>query len=158
MIVVKLPSFTIGLAFSHPVRHENTGKLILDAEKGIYVQEMAPVRGTRCEVLEVEEGSENASPRTLPIIAVGTVRCDPRDNFIKETGRKKALKQALRVVHPLLTREERAIVWGTYLGRPRPVSTPSSSTPFRPVTLTDAQLQALIKEAKAKDRAEVPLQ
>lgn len=112
----------VGLAFSHPSRLEATGVVYKDAETGRLVQETIKVRQTRCEILEIKEGEERVTDHG--ILAVATVRCDPRDNFCKETGRKLALKQAIHVLHPPLSKEDREWMWDRYLNRPRPKSVP----------------------------------
>ncbi len=124
MILVKLTNtLTIGLAFSHPWKNEATGVLVKDERTGLWVQDVIKVRHTRCEILEVQ-GDPPYILSSLPILAVATTRCDPRDNFCKETGRKISLRQAIKVLHPPLSKEDREWVWGEYLDRPRPKSTP----------------------------------
>ncbi len=56
----------------------------------------------------------------VPAIAVGYVRCDSRDNFSYEQGRKRALTRAL--YYSWYEKSERELFWHTYLNRPRPKS------------------------------------
>lgn len=123
MILVKLSNtLTLGLAFTHPWRREATGVLIKDENTGLAVQDTRLIRHSRCEILEVKPGEEKMRTDELSILASATVRCHPKDNFCKETGRKMALKAAIKVLHPPLKQDERAWIWDCYLNRPRPKS------------------------------------
>lgn len=122
MILVTLtPSFTLGLAFSHPKRLEALPNLIKD-ERGIYKKEVRHVRHSVCQILHVKDETLRLDEHA--ILAQATVRCHPKDNFSKEEGRKRSLKEALKVVHPPLNVGERFKVWSAYLNRPRPKSVP----------------------------------
>lgn len=69
------------------------------------------VRYTDCRIYEIEGG----------LVALGSARCSPLDNFSKEKGRKLSLKDALSESNSYISqtkdKEFRRLVWNAYFGR-----------------------------------------
>lgn len=59
------------------------------------------------------EGSEHKLVRTEPI-ASATIKCDSRDCFNKNKGRKETLKRAFAQVADMFTKPERTAIWQQY--------------------------------------------
>lgn len=66
-------------------------------------------RATVCDIVEV------IGEKPYKIIASGMAKCDSRDNYNKERGRKTALKLALK--NAGMSRNERTRVWDAYWSR-----------------------------------------
>src|SRR5205814_7263090 len=107
MISVTLPDgFRIGIVFRY--NHVPTGiegHLAID-------RRMVPTRETYVEIIHLDE---NGRAQSEPPLAVGYVRCDSRDNFNRELGRKRALTRAL--FYSFFDRSERAVIWNAYHAR-----------------------------------------
>lgn len=108
MLRVQLPTLLLGISFQREYVNARSKK-----GHGPNVE----LRSTACELHRL-----NAEGKSEAIIGRGYVKCDSRDSFRLEVGRKKALARALRVLQ--LTKANRTTVWQTYLDRPRPVSKP----------------------------------
>ena len=78
--------------------------------KDYWCDELVPMkRITVCDIVEVGE------ERPYKIVATGVARCDSRDNFNKERGRKMSLKLALKDAGT--PRDERRVIWSAYHNR-----------------------------------------
>lgn len=87
------------------------------------------LRTTKCSVYltDKKEITEKENPlkkevrENATLTLVGNAMCHTQDNFCKDTGRKYALKRALETKDsqnkPILSKEEREVVWETYLNR-----------------------------------------
>jgi len=77
--------------------------------------ELYNTRSTYAELYKVNKDG------TLSVVdsMIGFVSCDNRDRFVKETGRKMALKDLLEVITDKfnLTREDRGEIWNKYHSR-----------------------------------------
>lgn len=129
MIRVKLGNRTLGITFQRETIEPS-------ANNPRYV------RATWCELHRLAPDG-----KTEAIVARSYAKCAKRDRFSLESGRKLALARALKQYS--MKREERTIVWNTYLDRPRPVSKPKAEAvkvqPAEPVLdldLIDGSQQA----------------
>ena len=74
-------------------------------------------RAVICELVNVDASSGKP---TTTVFATGESICHPRDNFSKDTGRRKALAKAIQNGIPRLGGVEfRKAIWDAYLNRPR---------------------------------------
>jgi len=113
MIKVTLPDRTLALIFTHQ-------RKIIPIVKGFRMDGPTHFfeKLTKCEVLQLLE-----KPNTSLILATGIAKCDKRDNFCKDTGRKLALTHALwqqngagkRVSQ--FSKFEREAIWEAYHDR-----------------------------------------
>jgi hypothetical protein len=68
---------------------------------------------TTCAIEEVETGKRFNDEGS--VVGTGIAKCDSRDNFIKEVGRKLALKDAL--AGSSLSKVDRTKIWCFYFNR-----------------------------------------
>lgn len=100
MLTVELPDRTLLIKFRHPDVER------LAPLKGFRSKLVMKRRSSEVDILQVETGKE---PRLL---SKGIVSTHYKDNFSRETGRKRALASALTKTD--LTKFERGMVWAAY--------------------------------------------
>ena len=83
-------------------------------ETGDFIGDGIQRRSVVCELVDVD--SSGAKPVTK-VVDMGRSICHPKDSFCKETGRKRALADALKMGNYGVF--ERKTIWSAYLNRPR---------------------------------------
>jgi hypothetical protein len=101
MILINLPTRTIGLSFTY-----NLGPWTRNKEKKVH--------WTVCEIFDVKD---KLKIKSSILIASDRAECNPLDSFVKETGRKIALKKALENDRRKFTKWERTVIWKSYFDR-----------------------------------------
>lgn len=100
MIIIKTPTRTFGITFSY--------------RKGPWkVDPSLKVRWTTCEIFDVK------SKDVAIQLGFAHCECSPRDNFVKETGRKEALTRVLKDLKSskVVSKEESRKIWDGYFKR-----------------------------------------
>lgn len=94
--MIRIPSLNVALDFRH-TRDE--------------------VQGTSCVIWDTHAVSDATGGDGFRALGSGLATCHRLDNFNKETGRKIALKYALKAAG--FNENERRLVWEGYFNRPR---------------------------------------
>ena len=133
MIIVNLPSRTLGLSF----RHSDVDVIVplTPKERKLFIPpHIRKTRGTYCEIYDVilnpEKGVKNAK-----WICEGSAVVGVGDQFRKAEGRKRALTRALNQLKPpvhgemrsvssiILGKHDRTKIWQVYHDRAKPLPT-----------------------------------
>lgn len=107
MIRVHLPNKTLGIGFIHPSK-----AIATDKNLPFFLTRM---RFTHCEIFEIVPNAMMREGFDVRLLSEGVTMCSPRDNFVKEAGRKIALTRALGKLK--LGKKERTLVWEAYMAR-----------------------------------------
>jgi hypothetical protein len=83
-------------------------------ETGDFIGDGVVRRSVVCELVDVD--TSGAKPVTK-LASMGRSICHPKDSFCKETGRKRALADALNAGNYGIL--DRKIIWNAYLNRSR---------------------------------------
>lgn len=80
----------------------NERKWIKVKRYGVLIDIRVPIectyelRSCYCHVVDATNDAKGVKLDTLPEITCGVAICNPSDNYVKETGRMKALRRAIR--------------------------------------------------------------